>query len=149
MTKITCEVTDIEVGYGWLTVWTRQYIEMLDLAIEVYKHLPPEIQQINVPDLDDHNPGILHPYGQGPDTGRVYFKHFHVFLPIDHMTWVRPEHLKNIVGELIEGGSEHIPITNIEEFGTDDFTELDIEDERILARMKYLAFIKERSKYND
>ena len=75
------KIESIEIGHGFLTVWSPSYPEIREYCRELYKKLPERLQELNPKDLWYHNPPMFHPYGQGPAVGRTQFKHFHIIYP--------------------------------------------------------------------
>ena len=76
------EISELEVAYGFVTVWGNRYPLIRDFAKEVYKALPLELRKINNKNLAFHKEELFHYFG-APNIVRQgeNFRHFHIILP--------------------------------------------------------------------
>lgn len=86
----------IEIGYGFLTVWSPSYPQLKEYCKGLYPKLPLEVRKVNNKDLWQHCEPAFHPYGIGPDCGRTQFKHFHIVYP-DQPTYNDVDQLKALL----------------------------------------------------
>lgn len=75
------KLESIEIGHGFLSIWSPEYPALREFGKELYKKLPEELKAINQEDLWFHSPPLFHPYGQGPECGRKQYKHLHILYP--------------------------------------------------------------------
>jgi hypothetical protein len=127
-------ITEIEIGYEFLTIYGRSHQSIIQLGKALYYKLPPELKELNRESLRHiaGDPAIFHPHGNPEELQRDPQAHIHVIYPYQPDEYDCTALLSTIEDKVLKRpNGDTVAITHIEQSLMADS---DVSTEKAMSR---------------